>query len=70
MLPATTFLEREDFPLPFLTLHTTPFVQMTEAVVEPRGEARQEWEIIEEISKRIGVVPRLGAALAAWASSG
>ena len=34
VLPATTFLEREDFPLPFLTLHTTPFVQMTEAVVE------------------------------------
>jgi anaerobic selenocysteine-containing dehydrogenase len=57
VLPATTFLEREDFPLPFLTLHTTPFVQMTEAVVEPRGEARQEWEIIEEISKRIGVIP-------------
>ncbi len=62
VLPATTFLEREDFPLPFLTLHTTPFVQMTEAVVEPRGEARQEWEIIEEISKRIGVVPDASAA--------
>ena len=29
----------------------TPFIQMTEAVVEPRGEARQEWEIIEEISR-------------------
>jgi formate dehydrogenase len=62
VLPATTFLEREDFPLPFLTLQTTPFVQMTEAVVEPRGEARQEWEIIEEISKRIGVVPNASAA--------
>lgn len=57
VLPATTFLEREDFPLPFLNLHTTPFVQMTEAVVEPSGEARQEWEIIEDISKRIGIVP-------------
>jgi anaerobic selenocysteine-containing dehydrogenase len=57
VLPATTFLEREDFPLPFLNLHTKPFIQMTEAVVEPRGEARQEWEIIDEISKRIGVVP-------------
>jgi anaerobic selenocysteine-containing dehydrogenase len=63
VLPATTFLEREDFPLPFLNLHTTPFVQMTEAVVEPRGEARQEWEIIEEISKRIGVVPNSSAAV-------
>jgi anaerobic selenocysteine-containing dehydrogenase len=57
VLPATTFLEREDFPLPFLNLHTTPFIQMTEPVVEPYGEARQEWEIIEEVSRRIGVVP-------------
>ncbi|MGH2954198.1 MAG: molybdopterin-dependent oxidoreductase [Solirubrobacterales bacterium] len=57
VLPATTFLEREDFPLPFLDLFTTPFIQATEAVVEPRGEARQEWEIIEDIAGRIGVVP-------------
>ena len=63
VLPATTFLEREDFPLPFLGLFTTPFIQMTEAVVEPRGEARQEWEIIEEIAERIGVVPSSVAAL-------
>ena len=57
VLPATTFLEREDFPLPFLALFSTPFIQMTEPVVEPRGEARQEWEVIEEIAARIGVVP-------------
>jgi formate dehydrogenase len=57
VLPGTTMYEREDFPLPFLSLFTTPFIQMTEAVVEPRGEARQEWEVIEEISERIGVVP-------------
>ena len=49
--------EREDFPLPFLALFSTPFVQWTEPVVEPRGEARQEWEVIEDISRRIGVVP-------------
>ena len=57
VLPATTMYEREDFPLPFLALFSTPFIQMTEAVVEARGEARQEWEVIEEISERIGVVP-------------
>ena len=57
VLPATTFLEREDFPLPFLALFTTPLIQMTEAVVEPRGEARQEWEIVEQIAERVGVVP-------------
>jgi len=63
ILPATTFLEREDFPLPFLSLFTTPFIQMTEPVVEPRGEARQEWEIIEDIASRIGVVPSSVLAL-------
>jgi formate dehydrogenase len=57
VLPATTMYEREDFPLPFLALFSTPFIQMTEAVVEPRGEARQEWEVIDDIAARIGVVP-------------
>ena len=51
VLPATTLLEREDFPSAFLAFSTTPFVQMTDAVVAPRGEARQEWEIIEQISR-------------------
>jgi formate dehydrogenase len=63
ILPATTFYEREDFPLPFLALFTTPFIQMSEPVVEPRGEARQEWEVIEEISRRIGVTPSSSWAL-------
>ena len=41
----TTFLERDDVPLAFLGFYTTPFVQYTDAVVEPRGEAREEWEV-------------------------
>ncbi len=57
ILPATTFLEREDFPSAFLTFHTSQFVQWTEPVLAPRGEARQEWEIIEAISRRIGITP-------------
>jgi formate dehydrogenase len=61
ILPATTFLEREDFPSAFLTFHTTPFVQWTEPVLAPRGEARQEWEIIEDIARRIGTT-----AASAW----
>ncbi|GAA1575411.1 molybdopterin-dependent oxidoreductase [Actinomadura kijaniata] len=55
VLPATTFLEREDFPLPFLQLHLTPYVTWTEAVVPPRGEARQEWEIIDGLARRMGL---------------
>jgi len=54
VLPATTFLEREDFPLPFLALFTTPFIQATDPVVEPYGEARQEWEVMEQIARRAG----------------
>jgi anaerobic selenocysteine-containing dehydrogenase len=57
VLPATTMYEREDFPLPFLSLFTTPFIQMTDPVVEPAGEARQEWEVIDAIARRAGVVP-------------
>jgi formate dehydrogenase len=57
VLPATTFLERDDLPLAFFTFQSKPFVQWTEPVVNPRGEARQEWQIIEDISRRIGVTP-------------
>ncbi len=57
VLPATTFLEREDLPSAFLTFHTKPFVQWTEPVLAPRGEARQEWQIIDELARRIGTTP-------------
>ncbi|MBF6329111.1 molybdopterin-dependent oxidoreductase [Nocardia transvalensis] len=57
ILPATTFLERDDAPLPFTALAPTPYTQYTERVVEPYGEAREEWEIIDEIARRIGVQP-------------
>jgi anaerobic selenocysteine-containing dehydrogenase len=57
ILPGTTFLERDDLPAAFLTFTLTPFVQWTDPVVAPRGEARQEWEIIDEISRRIGTTP-------------
>jgi formate dehydrogenase len=57
VLPATTFLEREDVPVAFLGFYSTPFVQITEPVVEPSGEARQEWEVVEELSRAIGIAP-------------
>jgi anaerobic selenocysteine-containing dehydrogenase len=49
VLPATTMYERADFPLPFQTYLTTPFRQATEAIVPPAGEAREEWEPIDEL---------------------
>lgn len=57
VLPSTTWLERDDVPLAFLTFFNTPFINQTDAVVEPAGEAREEWEIIDQISRRIGIAP-------------
>jgi formate dehydrogenase len=57
VLPATTFLEREDVPAALLGFFSTPFAQVTEPVVATRGEAREEWSVIEDISRRIGIAP-------------
>jgi anaerobic selenocysteine-containing dehydrogenase len=53
VLPAATMYERDDFPLPFQTLQPTPFRQATEAVIPPVGQARPEWEVIDEITRRL-----------------
>jgi formate dehydrogenase len=63
VLPTTTFLERDDTPVAFLGFYTKPFVQHSDAVVPPAGEAREEWEIVEDLSQRIGVVPATTPAL-------
>jgi formate dehydrogenase len=73
VLPAATFLEREDLPIAFLGFYTTPFIQWTEPVVAPRGEARDEWETIDDIAGELGIVPlpipqlrMLGRRLTRW----
>ena len=53
VLPAETMYERDDFPLAFQTLQPTPFRQTTEAVVTPVGQARAEWQVIDEITRRM-----------------
>jgi formate dehydrogenase len=74
VLPATTFLEREDVPVAFLGLFSTPFIQVTKQVLPPAGEARQEWQVVEDLSRRIGVKPysapglRMLAKLGFWLS--
>jgi formate dehydrogenase len=57
VLPSTTFVEKHDVPLQFLTNHTRPFAVATEPVLAPRGETRDEWEIIDAIARRVGVAP-------------
>lgn len=53
VLPATSMYERDDFPLPFQTLQPTPLRQATEAVIAPVGQARAEWQIIDDLAGRL-----------------
>ncbi|HVW34216.1 MAG TPA: molybdopterin-dependent oxidoreductase [Acidimicrobiia bacterium] len=55
ILPGTTMFEREDVPVVFLDRLMKPFLQATEAVVAPAGEARPEWTVFDEIARRMGL---------------
>ena len=70
ILPTTTFYEREDLPVALMPFFPIPFAQVTEAVVEPPGEARQEWEIIDDVARRIGTAPYSVPALRLAAKAG
>ena len=63
VLPATTFFERDDFPLAMLAYQLRSFMQWTGPVVAPAGEARQEWTIMRDICAEMGIVPSSAAAV-------
>lgn len=61
VLPVTTMYERDDFPFTFQAFQATPFRQATEAVVAPAGEARTEWDIVDDLTRRLARdVPAFG----------
>jgi anaerobic selenocysteine-containing dehydrogenase len=60
VLPAATFYERDDLPLPLGEIQLTPFVQWADAVVPPRGEARPDWQIIDDLAGQLGFAPVSG----------
>ena len=55
VLPATDWLERDDVPMAQLQLQPTPYVQWTDAVVEPRAERRPEWRVLFDLARAGGV---------------
>ncbi|MET0900541.1 MAG: molybdopterin-dependent oxidoreductase [Mycobacterium sp.] len=65
VLPVTTMYERDDFAVTFQAFQTTPFRQATEAVIAPRGQARPEWEIVDELARRLAPGVPVFAAVAA-----
>ena len=50
VLPTTTLYERDDVPIALMGFFSQPFIQTTERVIEPMGESREEWEIIDDLS--------------------
>jgi len=55
VLPCTTSLEREDFPIFHAQMMTEPYAQWTEPVIAPQGEAKQEWEIFSLLGDAMGL---------------
>jgi formate dehydrogenase len=53
ILPGSTFLERPDLPMLGLGQMVRPFVQFTEAVIAPVGEARDEHQLFNEFGRRL-----------------
>ncbi|WP_179469754.1 molybdopterin-containing oxidoreductase family protein [Mycolicibacterium vinylchloridicum] len=64
ILPVTTMYERDDFALTFQGFQATAFRQTTEAVVPPRGDARGEWEIFDDLMQRLARHTPMFAVLA------
>jgi formate dehydrogenase len=61
LLPAATFYERDDVCLPLQEIQLTPFIQWTDAVVPPRGEAKPDWQIIDALARELGFTALAGA---------
>ncbi|MFW5926115.1 MAG: molybdopterin-containing oxidoreductase family protein [Myxococcota bacterium] len=57
ILPAASFLERSDLPLAANGFAVTPYIQLTEPVVAPDGEQREEWWIFAQLMRACGVRP-------------
>ena len=57
------------FPVLLQPFHATPFRQSTEAVVPPQGQARTEWEIVDDLMARMAKRSPVFAALAAARAS-
>jgi anaerobic selenocysteine-containing dehydrogenase len=68
VLPAATFYERRDFPLATIGSMLRPSAFYTEKVIEPRGEAREEWRVFNDIARRMGLGGAYSVAPLRWLS--
>ena len=68
VLPATSFLERDDLPLGITGYQPVPYLQYVKPVVRPLGEARDEWWIFTQLGRSCGA-PLLGWRVVQWVAS-
>lgn len=66
VLPTTTMYERDDLPVQFLPRFVRPAIFATEAVAQRRGDVREEWEILDEIIRRMGLGGAYSAPPLRW----
>ncbi|ORI17042.1 molybdopterin-dependent oxidoreductase [Rhodococcus sp. 1168] len=57
VLPPALWLEREQMPCFTQAQSTVPNAQWVAPVVPARGEARDDWWIVDQIARQIGIVP-------------
>jgi anaerobic selenocysteine-containing dehydrogenase len=55
VLPTTSMYEREDTPLHFSNRYVRPALRATPKVVDPPGECREEWVILDDIARAMGL---------------
>jgi len=65
ILPPSLWIERDGMPIFSQSHNTVPHAQWVPATVQPRGETRHDWWIIDQICKRIGLVAS-GSRVAQW----
>ncbi len=61
LLPSTDMFERPDINITGLGLQSEPWIQWTDAVVEPRAERREEWRIFAALAQEMGLRSALDA---------
>jgi len=57
ILPPTLWLERDVMPSFSMGYTAVPYAQWIPATVKPAGQARDDWWIVDQICRRIAVVP-------------
>ncbi|MHA1144669.1 MAG: molybdopterin-containing oxidoreductase family protein [Candidatus Helarchaeota archaeon] len=63
VLPAVSFLEREDFMLTTSSFNPIPFAGYSEAMVAPKNEEKPEWEIFNFLQEKMGLISLGGPPL-------